>query len=268
MKPNNVTHHPFILATVSGKGGVGKSLASVNIADTLRKMGCRTALFDADPGMSNCATLLNEPVAATVMEWVRGQCGMEDLLLNSEGLTLVTGCDEPGISEQDLELLMEGMDQVLMALAPHFDIIIIDTPAGSGDLGLWALDRAQLGMVILVDEPTAISDVYRYCKYILNIDPTYPFSTIVNFADDEKNAADIHERFNAILKHFINRETGYLGFIPASDDIRKSVQRQKPVSRQIPESPIIREFEYIANRILHAAPDPDTSVGKRTITHD
>ncbi|MDG5766730.1 P-loop NTPase [Balneolales bacterium ANBcel1] len=267
MTHNTVSHHPFIIATVSGKGGVGKSMASVNIAGTLIDMGYTVALLDADIGMSNCATLLNEPTDATVMHWVQGKCGLEDLPHVCDGLTLVTGSDEPGVHDQDPELLMEAIDQVLLAMAEDHDIIIIDTPAGSGELSLWALDRAQLGMVLLVDEPTAISDVYRFCKYILNIDPTYPFASVVNFAGDENAANSIHQRFNTILHYFMQQEVAYLGFIPDSDLIRQSVQKQTPVTRLHPDSPEKREFEFIAHNIISAMPEKQRP-RQRTMSHD
>jgi len=262
------TNQPFIIATVSGKGGVGKSLTSVNVADTLHKMGYAVAILDADIGMSNCATLLNEQVDATVMQWVNGACGLEDLPHDCDGLTLVTGADEPGQNEQDYELLMEAMDQVLVAMAEEFDFIIIDTPAGSGELSLWALDRAQLGMIMLVNEPTAISDVYRFCKYILNIDPTYPFASVVNFSDDEAGADSIQKRFNTILQYFMKQEVSYLGFIPASDDVRMSVTKQIPVTRMQPESPVLKEFEFIAHNILNVMPGEKKLPRQRTMSHE
>lgn len=268
MKQPTDTHQPFIIATVSGKGGVGKSMASVNIADTLLKAGYRVALLDADLGLSNCSTLLNEQVDATVMQWIQGSCGLEDLPHDSEGLTLVTGSDEPGHNEQDPELLMEAMDQVIIAMAEEHDFIIIDTPAGSGELGLWALDRAQLGMIMLVNEPTAISDVYRFCKYILNIDPTYPFASVVNFAEDESGAESIHRRFNTILHYFMNQEVSYLGFIPSSDQIRLSVQKQKPLTRMHPESPVNKEFEFIAHNILNSLPDKTQPSKQQSMSHE
>ena len=268
MKEHKETHQPYIIATVSGKGGVGKSLASVNIADTLQKMGYRTGLLDADIGMSNCATLLNEQVDTTVMQWIKGQCGLEDLPFDSEGPTLVTGSDEPGHTEQDLELLMEAMDQVLIAMSDSCDFIIIDTPAGSGELSLWALDRAQLGIIILVDEPTAISDVYRFCKYILNIDPTYPFASVVNFSEDEATAESIHRRFNTILQYFMKQEVSWLGFIPSSEEVRSSVQKQIPVTRAGPASSVTREFEFIAHNILNTLPKKAPLPEQQSLSHE
>lgn len=268
MKDHNHYRQPFILATVSGKGGVGKSMATVNLADTLRAMGYSVAVIDADLGLSNCATLLNEQVDATVVQWIQGQCILEDLPHDSEGLTLITGADKPGFSEQDMEMLFEAMDQVIVALTGLYDFIFIDTPAGSGELSLWALDRANLGMLILVNEPTAISDVYRFCKYVLQIDPTYPFASVVNFAENDEKAHDIHSRFNTILQYFMQQQVSYLGFIPASDQVRMSVSDQVPLTRLRPKPDILGELEFIAHNILNKVPGHQAPGARQTVTHE
>jgi flagellar biosynthesis protein FlhG len=254
-------HMPFVMATVSGKGGVGKSIASVNIAVTLSQMGYRVAVVDADPGLANCASMFNEHVHASVTDWVAGRCDLEDLFTDAQGVTLVTAANEPGPLSGKYDLLINALDQILQHLAWNHDFIILDTPAGLGEMNLWALDRSGLGAVMLVDEPTAVSDIYRFCKYVLNIDPTYPFASIVNMAEDEEDAAKVHERFNSIVKYFLKTEIPSMGFIPGSQDIRRSVKLQQPVMRLDPDERIAREFNFIAHNIVALARDIQNRTG-------
>ncbi len=244
---------PFVLSVLSGKGGVGKSTASVNLADTLNRMGYRVALIDADIGLSNCATLMNETVSATVAQWVKGYCSLEDLSHITHDITLVTGSNDPAMVF-DIELLMDALDQVVVHLSQHHDFIIIDTPAGAGEITLWALDRSALGTLILVDEPTAVSDVYRLCKYIYSIDPDFPFATLVNQAEDSVSAEDTYNRFNSILKYFLNREIPFLGFIPKSDCVKLSIQNQQPFY-QLPQGneELVHEVNFIAQNVVSIA---------------
>lgn len=241
---------PFVYAIISGKGGVGKSMAAVNTAVMLREQGYRVALLDADFGLANCAALLNEPVSATVSSWMKGNCGIEDLATQTAGITLITGANEPGENKFEASLVMDALDQVTDYLKQNHDFIIIDTPAGAGEMTLWALDAAHAGVLILVDEPTSISDVYRLCKYVFNIDPGYKFADIVNYAKNEQSAESTHHRFNNILNYFLQQQTVNFGTITASEDIRTAVQKQQPLLHINKESPAIQEFEYIAQNMV------------------
>lgn len=252
---NNYTplHQPFIVSVVSGKGGVGKTMTSVNIAEMLQSIGFRVALIDADIGLSNCSTFFNEQISYSVAHWIRGKCGLEDLPHNCGGLTLVTGSDDPAHHTFEPDLMVDAMDQVVNFLAEDHDFIIIDTPAGAGEMTLWGLDRAHIGTLILVDEPTAISDVYRLCKYVFSIDPDYDFAGIVNFGEDEESAQSTCGRFNNILDYFLQKKITYLGFIPASIAIKNSVKDQRTLLQSNPGDPILEEFRFIAENIAGLA---------------
>lgn len=250
MKNQSEFHQPFILAVISGKGGVGKSMTSVNTAESLKRSGYRVALIDSDVGLSNCATMMNETVETSVDDFIRGDCRLDELPQNCNGLTLITGSDEPAYERFRPEVYMEAMDQIILHLASDHDFIIIDTPAGIGELTLWALDRAHLGSILLVDEPTAISDVYRLCKYVYSIDPEYRFGGIVNLAESEESAGSTHKRFNSILNYFLQKRTDYLGFIPESDMIRKAVKQQRTLFQNDPNNKLLAEFQFIAQNII------------------
>lgn len=266
MQIKNRLDNPFVIAIVSGKGGVGKSIAAINVAETLNRNGYRVALLDSDLGMSNVATMLNEQVAATVANWVNGTCSFEELPHNSEGITFITTADQPGMPGSHIDKITQALDYVVNWCAETHDFIIIDTPAGAGEINLWALDRAHSGLLILVDEPTAISDVYRFCKYILSIDPTYPFVSLVNFAADEKAAKSTHERFNTITQYFLKKQTRFLGFIPESKLIRESVNIQLPVTRLSSDAYLSREFEFISQNIIALALETSDNIDKQSAT--
>lgn len=240
----------FIVATASGKGGVGKTMATVNIAESLAAEGHKVALIDGDLGLSNCAALLNEQVPASALDVLKEKSYVSDLFQTTEsGITLVTGADEPDPHIDDWSLLYPVLDEIIRKLRSNHDFILIDTPAGASDLSLWALDRSDLCTLILADEPTVISDVYRFCKFVMEIDPAYPFATIVNFAEDESGARSTAARFNSILNHFMERELPFMGYIPATEEIRKSINRQTPVTKLYPDSLVTKEFRYIAQTL-------------------
>ena len=253
MKNISTSNQPFIISVVSGKGGVGKTMTSVNTAEMLESIGFRVALIDADIGLSNCSTFFNEQISFSVSHWIQGECGLEDLPHNCGNITLVTGSDDPANHTFDPDLMIDALDQVVNFLSGDHDFIIIDTPAGVGEMTLWGLDRSNISTLILVDEPAAISDVYRLCKYVYGIDPQYQFAGIMNFAHDEESAQSTYDRFNNILEYFLKKRISYLGYIPASIAIKNSVKDQRTMIKSNPGDPILEEFRYIAENIAGLA---------------
>jgi len=255
MKPS------FIITTASGKGGVGKTLSTVNIAEKLVQMDYRVAVIDADLGLSNCASMVNESVPATLIDVKHGKCYLENIFQKtSGGITLVTGADEPNLETTNIKSIYPLLDETIRSLRHDHDFIFIDSPAGTSDISLWALDRADLGMLILVDEPTVISDVYRFCKFVLEIDPSYPFGLVVNLAENEDASKQVVERFNSITGHFLGREFPFLGQIPMSEEIRQSVSRQVPVIRSTRDTHISKEIEFIASTLVGFSEERPASI--------
>jgi len=240
----------FVGTVISGKGGVGKSITTVNMAAMLNDMGYKVAVIDADLGLANCATMMNQPVEATVCKWIANECSLEDTFLDCSGITLVTGADDPLEIKLGNELIMDALDQVIYTLKASHDFILIDTPAGAGEMTLWALDASKLGVIVLVDEPSAISDAYRLCKYIFSIDPGYQFGGIVNLAEDEKHAQSTIDRFNTILSYFLEQNCTYLGFIPEHTQVRKAVRKQNTLLGMDPNNPINHEVEFIVQNLI------------------
>ena len=234
-----------IIAVVSGKGGVGKSVVSVNLAETLAMQGRRVALIDADFGQSACAVLMNEMPGATVMDLVRftaltAQVRHETLM----GVTLIQVSVEAGETEGRERDVYSSLDELLEDLRGDHEYILIDAPAGTDGPVRWALDRADLGVLVVVGEPTAVADAYRLARMIWKSDPTYPLATIVNFADSEEEAVSVAERFGHVTEHFTGRLPNYLGWVPFSSTVRLSVSRQIPAVRE--EGPVREAFVRLA----------------------
>lgn len=240
-----------IIAVTSGKGGVGKSFATVNLAEILTYMGYRVAVIDADAGLSNCATLLNENPSLSINDWVNGTCYLEELPQSLEAFTLVTASNEPGLNHTQILQLMNAMDQVTNYLIPFNDFIFIDTPAGAGEVTLWSLDQADIGLLLLVDEPTAIADAYRLCKYIYSIDPDYRFANIVNFSEGQQSGVNTSMQFNNVLNYFLNKQTEHFGFLPHSEKVRQLVSHQHTMLQNKSRlNELEQEFFYICHNII------------------
>ncbi len=238
-----------IIAVVSGKGGVGKSIVSVNLAESLSSDGRRVALLDADLGQAACSVLMNETLKATVMDLLRFTVRTKQVKHETaSGVTLIQASDDPGESRGREKDLYSSLDELLTDLRADHEYIIIDAPAGVDGAVRWALDRADLGLVVVVGEPTAVADAYRLVRMIWKSDPAYPFGVVVNFADDAEEAQGVADRFARITEHFTGRLPNYLGWVPFSQAVRQSVTRQIPAVRQ--PGPASEAFRELARTLV------------------
>ncbi|WP_103020222.1 P-loop NTPase [Salinibacter altiplanensis] len=236
-----------VLTFASGKGGVGKSVVTTNLAEMLAHEGHRVALVDADLGQSDAAVLLNEAPATTVREAVQEGASLHAVPHETEaGITLVQAATRPVPEASDEQkALYAALDTVLGRLRGTHDYVLVDASAGTDGPVQWALDRADLGVLVVVGEPTAVADAYRLAKQLWTADPDYPMGLVVNFAEDEADARSIAERFKAITTRFLGQAPKTLGWVPFSHAVRRSVSDQAPVVRS--EGPARDAFAELAD---------------------
>lgn len=238
-----------IIAVTSGKGGVGKSIVAVNLAETLAAEGHAVALVDADAGQGACAVLLNEAPPASVTDLIRHMARTAQVLHRTrQGLTLVQAAAEPGEADGRERMLYASLDELLAHLRQTHAFIVIDTPAGTDGAVRWALDRADLGVLVVVGEPTAVADAYRLAKLVWQADPRFPLATVVNFADTAEEARSVADRFATVTTHFTGQAPSYLGWVPFSSHVRHSVISQEPAVRT--PGPVRDAFEALAGTLV------------------
>jgi ATPases involved in chromosome partitioning len=156
---------PLVFSVTSGKGGVGKTNISANIACCLAKSGKKVVLLDADLGLANVDVVLGVTPKLNLFHLFQEGAKLSDILFETPyGFSILPAAS--GVSEmltldpgQKLELL-ESMD----ALEDSIDYLIVDTGAGISDNVLYFNMAAQERVVVLTPEPTSLTDAYALIK--------------------------------------------------------------------------------------------------------
>jgi len=219
-----------IITITSGKGGVGKTNVSVNLALAYARLGKKVVVMDADLGLANVNIMLNMVPKFNLYDMIRKGKTMKEIIVETEyGISIVAGAlgisQVANLSDDERQNFIEQLNTLSFA-----DIIIIDTSAGVSSNVLDFIAAADDAIIVTTPEPTAITDAYGIIKIIAteydNLD--MELKLIVNRVKGAVEAKKVADRMTNIASQFLNRKVEYLGFVYDDPVVSQSVLRQKP----------------------------------------
>jgi len=255
MQQNDSKPKARVITVTSGKGGVGKTSISINLAIQLTRLGKRVVVFDADFGLANIEVMLG----------VRPQFNLADMMFRGKDLADIITQGEEGISfisggSGIQELASMNREQVmfltsrLIALDKFADVIIVDTGAGISDSVLEFVLASTEVLLVATPEPTSITDAYALLKALNRKEEFSKEDTsikmISNRVKNEQEGLSLFEKMSVVSDKFLHIPIEYLGPVPMDEQISKAVMRQKPVSVINPEAPSAKAIKQIAEKIL------------------
>jgi len=255
------------LAVTSGKGGVGKTSVSVNLAVQLAQMGRRVILLDADLGTANADVICNINAPKNLSHVVAGRCSLRDALVDAPGgFRLIAGAS--GLSQMAAlgEFERARLVDQMRELEDEADLILIDTGAGVGPNVLGFLVAADQILVVTTPEPTAITDAYAVIKTATRQTGGHDGShaddldinLLVNQVRDEAEARMVYDRVSGVCRRFLGTTPRYAGHVLSDARVPHAVRRRQPFVLEHPSSPASVCLHRLAHRIdRHAATPRD-----------
>lgn len=238
-----------IIAITSGKGGVGKSSISANLAYTLYKMGYKVAIFDADIGLANLDLIFGVKVHKTLLNVLKGESELKDIVIPIEnGLSLIPGDSGDEIfnyiSEDSVSRLIDD-SEVLQDL----DFLMIDTGAGIGGITQRILEASDTLIVVTMPDPSAITDAYAAIK--VNAKTRNQIYMILNMVKSSKEAENVFLRMKQIAqKNMENLSLELLGYVPLSSSVSSATRGRTLFARVDPSDSASLQLKSIAYKIL------------------
>lgn len=238
----------------SGKGGVGKSSISVNLAIGLARAGKRVIVMDVDFGLANIEVMLGiRPEYNLADMMFRGKTLREVITKGPEGIGFISGGS--GIHELT-KLTREQIVNLTMRLVELdelADVIIIDTGAGIADAVLEFVAASTEVLLVATPEPTSITDAYALLK---TLNRKSEFSTentsikmIANRVTSENEGRELFEKINVVVAKFLDFHLEYLGNIPQDEQVSKAIIRQKPIILSAPNSEAGKAIHELAEKL-------------------
>ncbi len=248
---DKAVRHTRIITVTSGKGGVGKTNTSVNMALAYARLGKKVIVMDADLGLANVNVMLNVIPKFTLYHVIRKQKSMKEIIQKTEyGIEIVAGASGvskiANLTEEERQNFINELDTLSNA-----DIIIIDTSAGVSSNVLDFIAAADDAVIITTPEPTAITDAYGIIKIIATeIDNlNMGLKLVVNRVKSVAEAKKVSDRMTQIAGQFLNLKVDYLGFIYDDPVVSQSVLRQRPFMVVDPKSKASQCIQHIVGRM-------------------
>lgn len=241
-----------VITVTSGKGGVGKSSISVNLAIALSRLGQRVIILDADFGLANIEVMLG----------IRPQYNLADLMFRGKSLSdIITpgpeniGFISGGSGIQEMTNLSRDqivyLIQKLVELDEKADIIIVDTGAGIADSVLEFVAASSEVLLVATPEPTSITDAYALLKTLnrktdLTLQDTV-IKMVANRIDSNDEGKELYDKLSLVVNKFLNLKLEYLGALPHDTNVSQAVMRQKPAITLYPNSQFSRMIAIFAS---------------------
>jgi flagellar biosynthesis protein FlhG len=236
------------IAVTGGKGGIGKSSISVNIATALAQAGQRVLLLDGDLGLASVDVMLGLTPRYTIENVLSGERTLEEILLTTrDGVQVVPAASgvsrmaDLGTSEH--AAIVRGF----ATLPQNFDILIVDTAAGIGEQVRRFSEAAQQLIVVLCDEPASLTDAYALIKVLFREHGLRRFQVLANKVRDGHGEL-LFRRLQRVTDRYLDVNLQYAGEIPEDPLLHKALKAQRAVVEAYPGSPAARALKQLARQ--------------------
>ena len=238
-----------VIAVTSGKGGVGKTTVSVNLAIEMANRNQRVMLLDADLGLANVDVLLGLHPTANLSHVINGECELEDILLEGPGgIQIVPAASGTQKMAELSERENAGVIRAFSDLSHRVDTLIIDTAAGIAHSVVSYCKAAQEVLVVVCDEPTSITDAYALIKVMSREHGIRRFHIVANMTHSRQEGRELFGKLSKVSNRFLDVTLDFMGVLPYDPQVKKAVQRQRAVVDAYPRSKAATAFKNLAQK--------------------
>lgn len=236
------------IAITGGKGGVGKTLVSINLAIGLAQRGLRVVLFDADLQLANLDVALDIRPLLNLQHVVEGEATLREVLTpGPSGIRVVTGGSAVnGLMNAGPKRMGAFLGQ-LDDLVLDTDVLIFDTGAGLDQRVMTFLRLAEETVLVTTPDPTSVTDAYATAKVLWKREPAAQVSVLVNMVQTNEEAQRVTATLQGICEQYLGQKPRFLGAIRADLKAMESIRKRHPLMLLAPECGAAQDFARLAS---------------------
>jgi len=249
--PMNTSARPLrIMSVTGGKGGIGKTTLSVNMAVAYAKQGKKVLLFDADLGLANVDLILNLQPKFTIHDVIEGTCSLEQACMQGpHGLRVIPSASGiqkmADLGSADISRLIQSFS----AMTSEIDIMIIDMASGVSSQVIDFTHATQDIVVVVNNNPSSLMDSYAVIKILHQKYARGRFGIVVNRVKNSHEGREVYSKFQDVIAKFIHVSMHYLGHVPQDEFIHLSALERVAIVDRYPQSAAVKAIESVCRGI-------------------
>lgn len=236
-----------VISVTGGKGGVGKTNVTLNLAMSLAQLGKRVLVLDADLGLANCDVMLGLRVEKNLSHVLAGEAELDDVIIDGPfGIKIIPATSGSQSMTELAPAEHAGLIRAFSELQTPIDVLLVDTAAGISDMVLSFSRASQDVMVVVCDEPSSITDAYALMKILSRDHGVEKFKIVANMVRSLKEGQELFAKLTRVTDRFLDVNLELVATIPYDENVRKAARKQKAFVEAFPKTPASMAVKSLA----------------------
>lgn len=248
---------PILYTIASGKGGVGKTSFTVNLATQLDKLGHKVLVIDGDTGLANLDVQLNLQPQTDLSHVLAGTHGLADVITPTpQGFGLIAGrAGHAGLAGLPLPKLTQWLADVrTLATQQNYSHVLIDAAAGVAPQTLAMCAQANHTLLVTTPDPSSLTDAYALIKLLHLQQGVANCSLIVNQAS-VREAGFVHTKLTQAAQNFLKLPPlPFLASIPSDKNWSQAIRLHQLASTAFPSTASVEAIQSLAKSAFFTPP--------------
>lgn len=245
------TERAPLIAIASGKGGVGKTSLTLNLARSLAKAGKKVLVFDADLGLANIDVQLGLNPERDLSDVIKGKATLMEVITHASdvGVDIIPGRSGSHELPFTTSLDRQNILRDITDLARSYDVVLLDVAAGAGDEALVFSRFADRTLLVVTPDPSSITDAYAVIKLLKVRHNCTNCEVVINQASNDVEGRSTYEKMRMAAERFLKVHVPLAGVVPYDRNYGFAVRTQTLLTDAFPNGASTKVIADLAQNL-------------------